>query len=318
MLRKEIIILDERKGKLVKAIEPQSSDELLATENFSETYIIDDGGFDGKVMMEYIGATGIPVTFDPVPVEEGIDFHFILSFAIDADPLGNPQNGTFSPYWASTLTPDSVAATKASHPNVKALASLSGWSRGEKVLCWYTPVDSQLWISNAFSSLKSIVTTYHLDGIDIDYENFPKHNQSFAYCIGELITLLKNQSVISVATIASFYSTAIPYIELFNRYGDVIDYVNHQFYTDKIKTPAGYLQAFRLRTAQFDKDKVLPSYEVNGRGIQGDAFFEALKLLEENEFDVNGVMIFSADASSTNDYYYERKSQAFLLNSTSL
>ena len=129
---------------------------------------------------------------------------------------------------------------------------------------------------------------------------------------------MKNQSVTSIAIVAPFHTTTIPYLGLFNRYGGVIDYVNHQFYTDKVKTPRGYLEAFRLRASQFDKDKVLPSYEVNGRGIQGDAFFDALRLLEANGFDVNGVMIFSADASASNDYYYERKSQAFLLNSTTI
>ncbi|KAJ4825941.1 hypothetical protein Tsubulata_011174 [Turnera subulata] len=271
---------------------------------------------DAKVMMEYIGATGKPVTFDPVPVEEGIDFHFLLGFAIDADPSGNAQNGVFSPYWAQTLTPDSVAAVKQKHPNVKVLASLSGWSLGNKVLRWYNPKDNQLWISNAFSSLKSISEEYHLDGIDIDYENFPRNNASFAHCIGELITLLKNNSVISVATIAPFHTTVLPYIELFNNYADVIDYVNHQFYTDKVRRPKGYLKAFQLRASQFHKDKLLPSYEVNGRGIQGDAFFDALNLLEANGFGVNGVMIYSADASSSNNYYYESKSQAYLINNT--
>ncbi|XVF14899.1 hypothetical protein REPUB_Repub09cG0100300 [Reevesia pubescens] len=273
---------------------------------------------DGKVMMEYIGATGVPVKFDSVPIKDGIDFHFILSFAIDADPSGNAQNGKFSPYWLDTLTPESVAAIKKSHPNVKALASLSGWSLGDKVLRWYNPVDLQVWISNAFSSLKSMAEEYHLDGIDIDYENFPKQNSSFAYCIGELITLLKNQSVISIATIAPFHATTIPYIELFENYGDVIDFVNYQFYTDKVRKPKGYLEAFKLRGGQFDKDKLLPSYEINGRGIQGDAFFDALSLLEENGFSVNGVMIFSADVASSNDFYYERRSQDFLLNSTSV
>ncbi|KAK6287320.1 hypothetical protein POUND7_013499 [Theobroma cacao] len=273
---------------------------------------------DGKVMMEYIGATGVPVRFDPVPIEDGIDFHFILSFAVDADPSGSAQNGKFSTYWADTLTPESVAAIKKQHPNVKVMASLSGWSLGDKVLRWYNPVNIQLWISNAFSSLKSIAEEYHLDGVDIDYENFPKRNSTFAYCIGELITLLKNQSVISIATIAPFHTTTTPYIELFEKYGDVIDFVNYQFYTDKVRKPKGYLEAFELRAEQFDKDKLLPSYEVNGRGIQGDAFFDALSLLEANEFTVNGVMIFSADASSSNDYYYERKSQDFLLNSTSV
>ncbi|TYI06837.1 hypothetical protein ES332_A10G187200v1 [Gossypium tomentosum] len=267
-------------------------------------------------MMEYIGATGVPVKLEAVPVEEGIDFHFILSFAIDADPSGNTQNGKFSPYWADTLTPESVAAMKKSHPNVKALASLSGWSLGDKVLRWYTPDDTQQWISNAFSSLSSMAQQYHLDGIDIDYENFPRHNSSFAYCIGELITLLKNQSVISVATIAPYHKTTAPYIELFENYGDVIDFVNYQFYTDKVRKPKSYVEAFKIRAGQFDKEKLLPSYEVNGRGIQGDAFFDALSLLEDDGFGVNGVMIFSADASSSNDYYYDRKSQDFLLNST--
>ncbi|KAI3451527.1 hypothetical protein Pfo_008192 [Paulownia fortunei] len=268
-------------------------------------------------MMEYIGATGIPVEFDNVPIETGIDFHFTLSFAIDADSSGNPQNGVFSPYWATTLTPDAVAATKALHPNVKVLASLSGWSLGAKILSWYNPRDRNQWISNAFSSLKSLVQSYYLDGIDIDYEMFPKHsNDSFAYCIGELITLLKNQSLISVATIAPFYSTVYTYIELYERYEDVIDYVNYQFYTDKVKTPRTYLEAFKNRTQQFGNDKVLPSYEVNGRGIQGDAFFEALRLLEDNGFNVNGAMIFSADASASNGYYYETKTQEFLLNNS--
>lgn len=272
---------------------------------------------DAKVMMEYIGATGLPVKFKNVPIKAGIDFHFILSFAIDADSSGNPQNGIFSPYWATTLTPEAVAATKARHPNVKALASLSGWSLGPKTLSWYNPPDRNLWISNAFSSLKSLVQSYHLDGIDVDYEKFPKHsNDSFAYCIGDLITLLKNQSLISVATIAPFYTTVLPYIELYERYEDVIDYVNYQFYTDKAKTPEKYLEVFKNRTQQFDKDKVLPSYEVNGRGIQGDAFFEALTLLEDNGFDVNGAMIFSADASASNGYYYEKKTQEFLLNNS--
>ncbi|KAE8651981.1 hypothetical protein Csa_005942 [Cucumis sativus] len=267
-----------------------------------------------KVMMEYIGATGIPITFDNVPIFDDIDFHFILSFAIDADPSANPQNGKFSPYWQPSLTPESVAAIKAQHPNVKALASLSGWSLDNIVLRWRNPPDPNLWISNAFSTLQDLVNEYHLDGIDVDYENFPRHGSNFAFCIGELITLLKNQSVISVATIAPYYSTVLPYLELFHGYGKVIDFVNYQFYTDKVTTAEAYLKRFKTRAKEFGSAKLLPSYEVNGRGIQGDAFFEALSLLDENGFDINGVMIFSADASLSNDFLFETKSQQFLLN----
>ncbi|KAG6773415.1 hypothetical protein POTOM_020693 [Populus tomentosa] len=194
---------------------------------------------DAKVMMEYIGATGQPVTFNPYP-------------------SAKPQNGKFSPYWVDTLTPQSVAAIKERHPNVKALASLSAHYLAEKPKC-------------------------HSCG----------HHRTFS-------------------------TTVLSYMELFNKYGDVIRYVNHQFYTDKVRSPKGYLAAFQLRATQFDRDKLLPSYEVNGRGIQGEAFFDALNLLEANGFDVSGVMIFSADASSSNNYYYERKSQAFLTNSTSV
>ncbi|XP_076959675.1 chitinase 2-like [Bidens hawaiensis] len=273
---------------------------------------------DGKVMMEYIDATGKPVTFDEVPIEDGVDFHFILSFAIDADDVGTPQNGIFKPYWSSGLTADSVTAIKSKHPNVKALASLSGWSLGSTTLRWYNPKNNDLWVSNAFTSPKKIIETYHLDGIDIDYENFPKHNESFSYCVGELITYLKNQSVITVATIAPYRLTTIPYVQLFNTYGNVIDYVNHQFYTDKVRTTKAYIEDFRLRTTQFDNVKVLPSYEIDGRGIQGDAFFDALRILVENGFDINGIMLYSADASactnSTSRFYYEQKSQEFLLN----
>lgn len=89
-------------------------------------------------MMEYIGATGVPVSFNNVPIDPSIDFYFLLSFAIDSDPSGNPQNGKFSPYWSSYLTPFSVASIKSQYPNVKVLASLSGWSINTKVLSWYT------------------------------------------------------------------------------------------------------------------------------------------------------------------------------------
>ncbi|XP_072998358.1 chitinase 2-like isoform X1 [Typha latifolia] len=271
---------------------------------------------NGKVMMEYIGATGAPITFSDVPIDPQINFNFILCFAIDADTSGKPQNGIFSPYWSSTLTANSVKAIKSSHPNVKVLVSLSGWSLGDKVLSWYKPIKPHLWITNAFTSLRSLILRYHLDGIDIDYENFPKNDSSFAFCIGELITNLKNHSVISLATVAPYYKTVDHYIDLYQRYNSVIDYINHQFYTDKLRVPRRYLQDFRLRAEQFNATKLLPSYEVNGRGIQGEAFFAALKMLENNGFEVNGAMIFSADASLSDGFYYERRAQGFLLNST--
>ncbi|XP_042472559.1 chitinase 2-like [Zingiber officinale] len=271
-----------------------------------------------KVIMEYIGATGKPVTFSHVPVNPNIDFHFILSFAIDAGHSGAARHGVFSPYWASTLTPAAVRAVKARHPNVKVLASLSGWSLGNKVLRWHDPADPSLWIATAAASLKSLAAEYHLDGVDADYESFERNATDFAFCIGELIAGLKAEGAIAVATVAPFDDTAGRYAELLWRYGGVIDYVNYQFYTDGVSTPRAYAEVFELRAAQFGAPaKLLPSYEVDGRGIQGEAFFEAMRVIQSRGYEVNGVMIYSADASSSHGYYYERKSQEFLLNGTS-
>ncbi|CAI0376822.1 unnamed protein product [Linum tenue] len=224
-------------------------------------------------MMEYIGATGSPIEFDAVPIQPGIDFHFILGFAIDADSSGTPLNGEFKPYWADTLSPESISSLKAQHgPSVKVMASLSGWSLGGKVLRWTRPNNQSF---------------YHLDGVDVDYENFGRGKgdiESFAFCIGELIAQLKRENSISVASIAPFHTTVAPYAALFRRYGGLVDYVNYQFYTDKVRNPVAYLAAFRLRAGQFGKEKLLPSYEVSGRGIQGDGFFDALaaRILNEN------------------------------------
>ncbi|KAI4325883.1 hypothetical protein MLD38_031247 [Melastoma candidum] len=82
---------------------------------------------------------------------------------------------------------------------MKQTASLTrrGWwsagdcGSGDIELRWYDPKDTRQWISNAFSSLKSLVKEYGLDGIDVDYEIFPEGSN-----------MMKNQSVIKVATIA--------------------------------------------------------------------------------------------------------------------
>ena len=80
--------------------------------------------------------------------------------------------------------------------------------------------------------------------------------------------------MIFVAIIPPYHLTAEPYIELFQKYSNVIDYMNHQFYKDKVLTPQRHLEDFKLQATQFDKNKLLPGYEVNGRGIQGDSFFD--------------------------------------------
>ncbi|KAK9950092.1 hypothetical protein M0R45_005594 [Rubus argutus] len=86
---------------------------------------------EGKVMMEYIGASGVSISFDQVPINDEIDFHFLLGFAIDADASGNFQKRNILTILDIWINPESVAAIKkATH--VKVMASLSGWSVGAK------------------------------------------------------------------------------------------------------------------------------------------------------------------------------------------
>ncbi|KAF5744664.1 putative Chitinase 1 precursor [Tripterygium wilfordii] len=129
---------------------------------------------NSNLFREYIGAEFKDVKFSDVPINPNVDFHFILSFAIDYDTSDSPSptNGKFSVFWDSqNLSPSEVSSIKKQHPNVKVALSLGGDTvRNESAFFKPSSVDS--WVSNAVSSLTDIVKEYNLDGIDIDYEHF--------------------------------------------------------------------------------------------------------------------------------------------------
>ncbi|KAJ4750647.1 Chitinase 1 [Rhynchospora pubera] len=167
---------------------------------------------------EYIGAQFKNVKFSDVPINSGVEFHYICSFAIDysdATTPPAPTNGEFGVFWdTENLSPDAVSAIKEKHSNVKVAVSLGGGTIGSdnnkvKVNFKATSVDS--WVSNAVTSLKSIIEEYNQDGIDIDYENFSDDDiEKFTECIGQLITNLKTDRVISFASFAPFDDSDIP------------------------------------------------------------------------------------------------------------
>jgi chitinase len=99
------------------------------------------------------------------------------------------------------------------------------------------------------SSISSLVSTYNLDGVDVDYENFPTGSATFTTCIGQLISNLKSAATISVASIAPFGSTSSIYADLFSNYGSSIDYVNYQFYADGLNTQSDYVNATQFPQA---------------------------------------------------------------------
>ncbi|KAG1368702.1 Chitinase 2 [Cocos nucifera] len=274
---------------------------------------------NSNLFAEYIGAEFKGVTFSDVPINPGVDFHFILSFAIDYTTSSNsptPTNGEFNIFWDTVnLSPSQVAAIKQSHGNVKVALSLGGATVSSQPV-YFQPSSIDSWVDNAVDSLTKIIQQYHLDGIDIDYEQFQADDDTFTECIGQLLTRLKNDGVISFASIAPFADTQVQshYLALWKKYGHLIDYVNFQFYAyDASTTVSQFLSYFAEQSSNYDGGKVLVSLTTDGSGglSPQNGFFRACSTLK-NQGKLNGIFIWSADDSKSNGFVYEKQAQNLL------
>lgn len=84
---------------------------------------------NSNLFREYIAAEFNNVKFTDVPINPGVEFHFLLSFAIDYDTSASPSptNGKFNIFWDNqNLSPSQVSSIKNSHSNVKVGLSLGG------------------------------------------------------------------------------------------------------------------------------------------------------------------------------------------------
>ncbi|KAJ4750648.1 Chitinase 2 [Rhynchospora pubera] len=280
-------------------------------------------GTNSNHFSEYIGAQFKEVKFSDVPINSGVEFHYILSFAIDYSVVSTPpipSNGKFGVFWdTQNLSPSAVSAIKKKYSNVKVAVSLGGAtivSDKYKVYFKATSVDS--WVSNAVSSLTSIIKEYNLDGIDIDYENFSDESDTgtFTECIGLLITTLKRNGVISFASIAPFDDTLVQrmYKALWAKYSSVIDYVNFQFYGyDADTTVKQYVTYYDEQVANYPGGRVLASFMTENTAgvISADRGFSACQELKK-ENKLYGIFIWSADDSLSQGFTYEKESQALL------
>ncbi|XP_058111006.1 chitinase 2-like [Magnolia sinica] len=272
---------------------------------------------NSKLFREYIGAEFNNIKFSDVPINPSVDFHFLLSFAIDyTTDSPSPTNGNFNIFWDSdNLSPSQVNSIKANHPNVKVGLSLGGDSVGSGY-AYFTPSSVDSWVSNAVSSLTKIIKQYGLDGIDIDYEHFKTDPNTFAECIGRLVTTLKGNGVISFASIAPFDDDEVQshYLALWGKYGNVIDYVNFQFYAyDQGTTVSQFLNYFNTQNSNYGGGKVLVSFSTDGSGglSPENGFFTACDRLR-SQGKLHGIFVWSADDSMGNGFRYERRSQALL------
>ncbi|KAK8601567.1 hypothetical protein V6N13_058740 [Hibiscus sabdariffa] len=273
---------------------------------------------NSNLFREYIGAEFNNVKFTDVPINSNVEFHFILSFAIDYDTSSSPSptNGKFNVFWDSdNLGPSQVSSIKSSHSNVKVALSLGGDSVGDGS-AYFNPSSVDSWLSNAVSSLTDIIHQYNLDGIDIDYEHFNADPDTFAECIGQLIKTLKKNGVISFASIAPFDDDDVQshYKALWKSYGDLIDYVNFQFYAyDQGTTVSQLINYFDTQSSNYKGGNVLASFISDGSGglTPENGFFTACNRLK-SENKLHGIFIWSADDSKRNGFRYEKQSQALL------
>ncbi|KAL5711172.1 hypothetical protein ACHQM5_021661 [Ranunculus cassubicifolius] len=273
---------------------------------------------NSNLFREYIGAEFNNVRFTDVPINPSVDFHFILAFAIDYTTSSSPSstNGNFNIFWDSdNLSPSQVSSIKNDHPNVKVALSLGGDSvSGQSA--YFNPSTIDSWVQNAVSSLTKIIKEYNLDGIDIDYEHFSADPDTFAECIGRLLTTLKQNKVISFASIAPFDDDQVQshYMALWSKYGQVIDYVNFQFYAyDKGTSVSQFLTYYKTQSSNYKGGKILPSFGTDGSGglSPEDGFFTACDKLR-SQGELYGIFIWSADDSMASGFPYEKRSQAML------
>ncbi|KAL5717793.1 hypothetical protein ACHQM5_010758 [Ranunculus cassubicifolius] len=278
-----------------------------------------------KLFEEYIGAMWNGVKFTDVPINPNVDFHFILSFAVDYNYSSppTPSNGNFNIFWNSDdLGTSQVASVKKKCQNVKVALSLGG-DTVDDIHAYFNPTSIDSWVKNAVSTLTKIITEYSLDGIDINYQHFKAgaDPEIFAECIGRLLKALKQSRVISFASIAPFDNKLVQshYQALWSKYAQLIDYVNFQFYAkDEKASKSQFLKYYHSQSSIYVGGKIIISLLSGGGGLSPkDGFFTACKeLREQGKF--HGIFIWCADDSKKNHelqgngFRYEEEAQAML------
>ncbi|KAJ0981568.1 hypothetical protein J5N97_009823 [Dioscorea zingiberensis] len=251
-----------------------------------------------------------------------VEFHFILSFGIDytnISSLGDnqlPNNGKFKAFWdTQNLNPLAIAAIKQAHKNVRVLISLGGDTLFNRWV-YFQPYTIDSWVDNAVASLTKIILSYNLDGIDIDYEHFSADENTFAECIGRLVKTLKDNGIISYASIAPYEDPDVQshYKALWSKYGHLIDHVNFQFYAYNTGTNMSqFLDYFEAQRLNYYGGKMLASFSTEGEGglVPRDGFFTACEsLLKQGK--LSGIFIWCADASKKDGFHYEEQAQQLL------
>jgi hypothetical protein len=142
------------------------------------SYAAPKGVLPGRILFNYLGSNRVDIVYNDIPVTRN-DFVWVLglSFAIDMNLSGVPQNGIHSVSWNPNLTKAAAKSWRATHSNGRIVISIGGsqlyTNNAVYDVNWHDPPNPTQWLANAFSSITIIVQDYSVDGIDIGIERFP-------------------------------------------------------------------------------------------------------------------------------------------------
>ena len=254
------------------------------------------------------------------------EFHFLLAFASE-DYVEDPNTkkkvgkGNFRATWdVIKFDPQSIRNLKSNYERVKVVISIGG--RGSDFP--FNPQDKEIWIDNAQKSLKSIITEQYkspfetlIDGIDINYEHI--ESSDFAYCIGKVIDYLKTYISGLVVSIAPSHPVLSHYQNLFKANPDRVDWVNYQYYKEKVSTTLEFVNLHKTLIDTFTVQKLLAGFSTNPKdkdNISLEVFVEgSLQLI--SSASLSGIFVLDAQSSLYYEpaHYPEEKAQKVLTGS---
>lgn len=170
------------------------------------------------ILLGYAGARpGGLAPIDPsiIPTAAGVDTWVALAFAQD-----NNGDGKFVFYPGMTITPQQVAVAK--QQGKKFTVSIAG-----EIHAWVSPQST--WQTNAISTLNTLIDTYGLDGIDLNYEVTTNNWAQFTSSWCPVFSTLKSQRPGLVFTAAPYGATApTPYGDLAQSCPGFFSWINWQ------------------------------------------------------------------------------------------
>ena len=257
--------------------------------------------------MEYVGAdpSGMPPPdLTHFPHGDGLAaVTFALAFAIDQG------DGNFQPGWDPSLTPGLISQYQQS-TGAAFVASLAGAN-----VNWSDPPDVGTWVSNATESLWSMMGTYGLAGIDVDYEN--GLDGTFADAISQVLNNLRSRASLSLS-IAPYAQTWPVYQQVVSNVGPTELTINYQAYADGLPDQQSY-EALYAGLAQYVESVTPPEVNLGGYynlalgvntstppvGLQPDDIYVVMSNLHDRPNGVNQAFVWSAEWLSGPDYPVE-------------